>query len=87
MSTEVSGFVPPDETWLKMKAVWDACDAAGIDAPDEVASFFNDERPDPAGQTIDIPSREWSDDRGAGLEIVLADLPPQVRMIRFRNSW
>jgi len=87
MSTHVTGFVPPDETWLKMKAIWDACTEAGIAIPDEVDAFFDGEAPDPTGQTVNVPSREWHDDSREGIEITLADVPPQVKIIRFYNSW
>jgi hypothetical protein len=87
MSTHVVGFVPPDEAWLKMKAVWDACQEAGIPAPAEVEDFFGGEAPDPEGQTVDIAVREWSGNAVAGYEVAVADLPPQVKTIRFYNSW
>lgn len=88
MSTRVIGFVPPDEAWQKMKAVWDACDAAGIDPPAAVVSFFDGEAPDPAGQELELPIREWSGgEAGAGYELDVAAIPAQVRTIRFYNSW
>jgi hypothetical protein len=87
MSTHVTGFVPPDETWLKMKAIWDACAEAGIAPPEEVEEFFDGEAPDPAGQEVDIPSSEWRDDSSEGIEITLADVPSRVKIIRFYNSW
>jgi hypothetical protein len=87
MDTHVTGFVPPDDDWLKMKAVWDACQAADIPVPDEVADFFSDEAPDPEGQMVEIPSREWSDQDAAGIEVTVAELPPQVKVVRFYNSW
>jgi hypothetical protein len=87
MSTHVTGFAPPDEQWAKMKAIWDACGAAGIAVPDEVERFFGGEEPDEAGVEVDLPLREWSDDAGAGYELDIASIPPQVKTIRFYNSW
>jgi hypothetical protein len=43
MSMHVIGFVPPDGTWAQMKAIWDACQAAGVSLPDEVEDFFGGE--------------------------------------------
>jgi hypothetical protein len=87
MDTHVAGFIPPDEAWQKMKAVWDACDAAGIEVPADVEDFFDGESPDPAGQTVEIPHRDWKDSDCEGFEVAVADLPPQVKVIRFWNSW
>ena len=35
MSTSVVGIKPPDDTWRKMKAAWDACMAADVKPADE----------------------------------------------------
>ena len=89
MSTHVTGFAPPDETWQKMKAIWDACETVGVPVPGEVEEFFGGEAPDPAGVEVDLPLREWSDSGygGAGYELDIAAIPPQVKTIRFYNSW
>lgn len=88
MSTHVTGFAPPDEQWQKMKAIWDACEAAGVPAPQQVVAFFGALPPDPAGVEVDLPAREWNGgEEGAGYEIDVADIPPQVKTIRFYNSW
>lgn len=86
MSTHVIGFVPPDETWQKMKAIYDACEAAGIEPPQEVEDFFDGE-PDPQGQEMEIPHRKWEADAREGFEIDVSAIPPQVKVIRFYNSW
>lgn len=87
MSTHVKGFVPPDERWQKMKAVLDACAAAGIEVPDQVDEFFGGEEPDPQGQEVDIPHHNWGDDHRNGVEIKTEDIPERVKVIRFYNSW
>jgi hypothetical protein len=88
MSTHVTGFAPPDEQWAKMKAIWDACEAAGIEVPDEVEEFFGGEAPDPAGVEVDLPLRKWNGgEGGAGYELDIASIPPQVKTLRFYNSW
>jgi len=87
MSTHVIGFRPPDDTWQRMKAVWDACQAANVDPPEEVIDFFNDEEPDPNGVEVEIPTREWRDDAAEGFEIDVAAIPAGVTIIRFYNSW
>lgn len=94
MSTHVIGFKPPDETWQRMKAVWDACEAAGIDLPAEVDHYFQGERPDPAG--VEVPKtdlvklgalREWDVGDSEGYEVELEKLPADIKILRFFNSW
>jgi len=85
MTIDVVGVVPPDETWRKMKAIWDACAAAGIETPDEVFEYFDEQNPDPDGMVVDIPCLKYGDN--SGLEIVVADIPDKVKIIRFINSW
>lgn len=70
-----------------MKAVWDACQAAGLEPPEEVTDFFHDEDPDPNGQEVEIPHHEWGDDYRKGIEIRTADIPENVQTIRFYNTW
>lgn len=87
MSTHVIGFVPPDEEWKKMKAIWDACNKAKIDPPDEVQDFFDGEVPSEKGQEVEIPHREWGDENRQGIEVEINKLPKNVKLIRFYNSW
>jgi hypothetical protein len=88
MSTSVIGFIPPDEHWERMKAVWDACCAGGVPVPDEVVTFFGDEEPDPAGVEVELPLREWKNRLSSeGYELDVAAIPEHVKTIRFYNSW
>jgi len=89
MSTNVIGFRPPDEEWLKMKAVYDACEKAGVEIPDGVCSFFNYERPDRKGVKVDINDilEKYQDDSSSGYEIDLSKLPKGLKILRFYNSW
>lgn len=89
MSTSVIGFAPPDEKWKKMKAIYDSCEAAGIDVPDEVDEFFDGETPDPAGVSVDLDSllEDWSTESQQGYQIEIAKLPKNVKILRFYNSW
>lgn len=91
MSTHVVAIRPPDERWTQMKAVYDACAAAGLQPPDEVMDYFDGEEPDPKGVVLDLVRsgavQDWSDDYSIGLEVRLAKLPPDVQILRFYNSW
>lgn len=89
MSTHVIGLRPPDKVWVKMKAVYDACDAAGVDTPREVFEFFGGEKPDERGVTVnvEVALTEWSDDMRQGYELDVRKLPKDVTIVRFYNSW
>lgn len=90
MSTHIVGFRPPDENYFKMKAVWDACAAAGVLVPDEVDIYFDGTEPDPVGMEVDLSSivEEWADrDYREGLQFDVEKIPSGVRYIRFYNSW
>jgi hypothetical protein len=93
MSTHVVGFRPPDETWKRQKAVWDACAAADVTLPKETEEFFDGERPDESGVELRLDihykdcCRPWRSDGGDGFEVELAKLPPDFAVIRFYNSY
>jgi len=91
MSTHVVGFKPADEKWKAMKAIWDACVAAKVAPPAEVDRFFGGVMPDPAGVEVDQRAltglREWRNDYAEGYEVDVKQLPPDVTVIRFYNSW
>ena len=89
MSSHVIGIKPADRKWKSMKAAWDACEEAGVDAPEEVLKFFDHEDPDPTGVTVDIKSatKGWSIEGCDGFEVNLKKLPADVTVIRFFNSY
>lgn len=100
MSTSYNcyGFKPPDEKWLKMKEVWDACTEAGVEVPDKVWEFFNGEDPDDAGVEVHLGSQysrnknheccQWFEEFGQhGFNIDISKLPPDVKTIRFKASY
>ncbi len=90
MSTHCVGFRPPDEQWSKMKAAWESCEAAGIPVPSEVEEFFAFDPPgDKPGQEIELGDAvsEYSCEDGSGYEVDVAELPPNITIIRFINSW
>lgn len=90
MSTYVVGFKPADDKWKKMKAVWDACEDAGIGIPATVHAFFDGEYPgDSPGMTVDICQAitEWSAGDSCGYEVDVTKLSKDVTVVRFFNSW
>lgn len=87
MSTQVKGFRPPDEKWKKMKEVWDSCQKAGIPVPKEVEKFFDYQEPDPAGVEVKIKTHPYHEEMIDGFEVKLSELPKDVTVIRFYNSF
>ena len=91
MSTHVVGFRPADEKWNKMKKIWNACESAGVEIPKKVDDFFNNEAPgDKPGIEVELKSavRPWSSKFAEeGYEVDIAKLPPDVKVIRFYNSY
>jgi len=91
MSTWVEGFKPSNNKWKKMKAIYDGCEAAGVDCPEEVDKFFGGELPDKAGVRVDLEKseccKEYNAEMSNGYEIDVTKLPKDVTLIRFVNSY
>lgn len=94
MSTIVVGFIPPDDEYKRKAAAWNACKAAGVEPPHELLMMFDDNEPDPHGMEISKRELEacgalakWHNEYAEGYEVTVAKLPPNVKVIRFYNSW
>jgi hypothetical protein len=100
MSTSICGIKPADDTFQKMKAVYDACETAGIQVPKEVSDFFCDDTPDSNG--VIVPLHKHANRTStyhkaiteihvgypeAGFYVDVTKLPPDVKIIKFWNSW
>lgn len=94
LSTHVSGIKPADEKFKQMKAVWDACIAARVKIPEDVNKFFGGEDPDEHG--VVVSSKELTDAiiplssqqfQTKGFIVDIRLLPPDVKLIKFENSW
>lgn len=90
MSTTVVGFMPADEKWVQMKAIFDNCIINGIDPPQEVWEFFGGDSPegDP-GRIVKLDSilTPITSNCESGYELEVAKIPANVKFIRFINSW
>lgn len=92
MSTHMLGFHPPDKKWKQMKAVWDSCEKAGVDIPENVLEFFGGvDAPDERGVEIDLEElpccSEYDDDGQEGFEIDISKLPENITHLRFFNGY
>jgi antitoxin component HigA of HigAB toxin-antitoxin module len=70
-----------------MKHIRDACVAAEISIPDEIDKFFEGETPDPSGVIVEITHREYNAESCSGFEVYLSEIPEDVKIIRFVNSY
>ena len=91
MGLYIEGIVPVDDEWKRMKKVWDACQEAGIDVPDEVAEFFDWKSPDDDGMSIELEDgthyERFSEEMVDGISIVLKHLPKKVQVIKVRYHY
>lgn len=96
MSMHVRAIRPADDKWLKMKAIWDSCQDAGVEPPVEVDDFFAGEQPNPAGVVAategsyskNVPwLRNLAEDDETGFEVDLTKLPDGVKVLQFICSW
>lgn len=89
ISTHIKGYRKADDTWKKMKHIWDVCREQRIEPPEAVLQFFDYEYPgDAPGKEVDIePSvEEWGDETSSGFEVDLTKLPDGVKFLRFYQS-
>lgn len=86
MDSYVVGIVPPDDTWMKMKAIYDICLKAKVTIPKEVVDFFGGDVPDRSGVIVEIPHTIFNE-HGVGYDVKVEDIPKHVKIIRFYNSW
>ena len=89
----VIGFIPPDDEYKRKAEAWNACKAAGIEPPYELMRMFDGNEPDPSGMKLSDEKlrecgalRRWVDEDSGGYELVIANLPPDVKSVRFYNS-
>jgi hypothetical protein len=85
----ILGFRPPDARWEQMRQVYEGCQRAGVPVPREVEAFFGWGPPDPAGIRVELPVRVWEDPARDqdGYELLVADIPPQVTVVRVSMSY
>ncbi len=96
MHSYVKGVKPADDKYRKMLAIYQQCRDAQVSVPKEVDDFFNGENPDPKGVVVTLradakgPVQEWRDEDNEmleGFEVDITNLPKDVTIIRFVNSY
>lgn len=94
MSTRVVGVRDLDGQFARMAAVKEACDTAGIGYPPELVKYFNHPGENIGWlrqkmETVDISVAVEEDTRNDNdiFTVTLAKLPPEVKAVRFVNSY
>lgn len=89
VSIYIHGMTAPDEKFNKLKAVYNACIAAGLEIPYEVESYFDGEDPNElegADVDIDCAIIKGQKYHGSDFTVEIAKLPECVKFIRFYMS-
>lgn len=76
-----------DTSYLQKLAVLHACEAAGIEPPDEIYDYFGEALNPESPLEIEYKPRVWKAGMREGFEVDLDTLPEGVKTIRFYNSW
>lgn len=95
MSTYITALRDMDGKFKDMLEIKRFCDRKKVSYPKEVIEYFGNNLGESEEYMIQemlevrIPQKEFSDDRvnGSGIEIQVKDIPPEVKVIRFVNSW
>ncbi|MCK5603605.1 hypothetical protein KAR91_17095 [Candidatus Pacearchaeota archaeon] len=90
MSTRIEGYIKADEKWNALKKIWDDCEKAGVEVPQEVLGFFGHDHPrSKPGLEVGIASavEEINDECCQIWEVDISELPKDVKFIRFTNSY
>lgn len=93
MSTHVIGFVSEEsKDYKKHSAVLRACNEADIEElPKESAEFFGSKYPELSllEEILEreLPVKEWYQNSSNGFELKVSEIPSEVDIIRFYNSY
>lgn len=83
----VRGIMEPTEDYKRKFAAFKACQEAGIEIPEELWKYFNDETPYEGGADVKIPFETVKEPGSFIYEVDLKKLPPQVTKVHFVISF
>lgn len=76
-----------DPKHVKMVAALKACLAASIKMPPELEAYFDGTANPDRALEVEIKSTDGNGEMEKYIDVVVADIPPGVKVIRFTNSW
>lgn len=95
MSTHITAFRDQNGKLKEMLEIKDFCDSKGVSYPAEVNEYFGSEANERSKYLRESMSelsvkdwvKPWNDDMQEGYEVNVKDIPAEVSIIRFYNSW
>jgi hypothetical protein len=101
MRSYLEGVKPQDKKWLRMKGAYESCMAAGVDVPQEVLDYFDFDdyeeeyitddglvEPLADGHTIQCSAvTRHGEEMQDGFIVDLRELDPEIKILRFVNSY
>lgn len=93
MSTYLIGIKPKDENWHRMRMILELCERGKVQAPAEVLKYFEG-APDRSDDGVlvylsaqSVGCKEYVSDSKEGFDVDLSKLDPEIKILRFVNSW
>lgn len=87
MHTYVKGIMEPDERYLALKKLWEDCEKAGVEVPEDILKYFDYEKPSSHGKEIDIEYKEENEDMEQIFIVPIGGLSSKITAIKFINSY
>lgn len=95
MSTHITAFRDMDGEFARMLEIKTFCDTHKVSYPSEVNAYFKGDADSSEDELrdefleIDLGDAcsEWTSRSAQGYEVDVTKLPPEVKIIRFFNSW
>lgn len=76
-----------DPEYQKMAAALNACVAANLPLPKPLEQYFKGSSDPEESLQVEIKFKKVNKEMTTCYDVILADLPPDVKVIRFCNSW
>ena len=83
----VRGIMEPTDDYRKKYAASKACEEAGIEIPQQLWDYFNNDTPYYDGASIKIPFEKQDGPGFYVYEVDVKNLPPQVTKVQFTVCW
>lgn len=83
----VRGIMDPTDDYKKKYAAFKACKEAGIEIPQQLWDYFNNDTPYEDGISMKIPFEKKEEVGCSTYEVDLKKIPPQVTKVQFLVCW
>jgi hypothetical protein len=87
----LEGIIPADQKYEAMLDIWNSCTEQNIEPPEEVCDFFGGEPPCEDGVLVDLREKaccsEYNAEMSKGFDVVVAQIPSDIKTLRFYVSY